>query len=150
MKNTFVLWKNHISREVVKGNARAFMDRLPVDKSFDVIIQPHVEARSDLQRNALFGVAEKSIAEFCGLRGSRDMDELHRNLCGEYFGWVETPALGRKPVRTTTRNERDERDEISVRDALDMYAWIQQWAAEKLGCYVPDPDPMWREKAEAA
>lgn len=149
MKNTFVLWKNHPNRDVVKGNAQAFLDRLPADKSFDVIVQPHVEARSELQRNSLFGVAYKAIMEFCGYQGAREKDELHRNLCGEYFGWRDDPMLGRVPVRTTTKDERGKRAEISVGDALDMYAFIQRFAAEKIGCYVPDPDPHWREKAKA-
>lgn len=152
--NTFVLWADHISRDHVRGNAVAFIDRLcdgdAAHKSFDIVIKPHVERRSDKQRAALFGVAEKTIAEFCGYRGARDLEELHRNLCGEYFGWKQDAMLGRVPLRTTTFNEHGERDEISVADALDMYAWIQQFAAQTVGCWVPDPDPFWREKAKVA
>lgn len=151
MKNVFILWADHPGRTDVKCNAQAFLDRIcegeAVHKSFRVTIEPHVEHRTDKQRKALFGAAYKAIMEFCGYQGASEKDELHRNLCGEYFGWRDDPMLGRVPKRTTTKDEAGKRAEISVADALDMYAFIQRFAAEKIGCYVPDPDPQWREKA---
>lgn len=154
LQNTFVLWAHHPNRELVSANAQRFIQRLSTGdaahKSFDVVIKPHVQHRTDSQRAALFGVAEKAIAEFCGYRGARDMERLHDAMCCGYFGEKTDPVLGRIPIRTTTINERGDRDEISISDALDMYGWIQQWAAETLGCFVPDPDPLWREKAKDA
>jgi hypothetical protein len=127
----------------IRANLHAFLERLPADKAWRVEIHPHREARSKQQRKALFGVAEKAIMEHMGLQGSREQQQLHTYLCGEYFGWKED-ALGRKvPERTTTTNERGEREEIDRERAADMYSFIQRLAAEH-GIDVPDPDPEMR------
>ena len=148
---TFDLWNKHPNRDLVRANCDAFVTRM-LDAGHDVHIEVGriTKTRTPKQRRALFGPAYKAIMEFCGYRGGAEKDELHRNMCGEYFGWRDDPALGRVPVRTTTRDERGQKNEISVADALDMYAFIQQFAIEKLACHVPDPDPMWREKAREA
>jgi hypothetical protein len=87
--------------------------------------------------------------EFMGLRGEEEKNELHRFWCGEYFGWTEGGALrDRKPVRSTTKNEQGQRDEISVDTALDFYGFIQKRAADQ-GVFVPDPHPFWREARAA-
>jgi len=49
-------------------------------------------------------------------------------------------------VRTTTINADGKREEISVKEALDFYQFIQQRAAE-YGFDVPDPDSAWRDRA---
>lgn len=141
----FVLWANHPDREQVRANLSAFIDRLPATKSWRIEISEERPKRTDKQRRSLFGPAYKAIMEATGLRGSRDKDKLHSDLCGEYFGW-HNAGITKVPVRTTTTNERGERDEISTMQALDMYAFVQQFAAE-FGIFVPDPDPFWREKA---
>lgn len=145
----YVLNADHPGRAQVLANAHAFLDRLPKDKDWRIEVDREVKRRTDKQRNSLFGVAYKTIMESVGLRGSREKQELHTNLCGEYFGWRNDPFRGRVPVRTTTTNEQGERDEISVERALDMYAFIQQRMAE-YGIDVPNPDPMWAQKARWA
>lgn len=147
MSQTFVFHKEDPYRERIVVNATEFLWRLPAGKSWQVEIRPYRKPRSDKQRKALFGAAYKPIMEYMGLRGEQDKNDLHAFFCGEYWGWH--PQLRNKPIRTTTRNERGERDEISTREALDFYAFIQQRAAEQ-GVFVPDPDPFWREQKEAA
>lgn len=141
---SYILHKGDPNRELVRANLHAFIDRLPESESWEFEWHKYHKPRSDKQRRALFGAAYKPLMEFMGLRGERDKDDLHAFFCGEYWGWH--PALKNKPLRTTTRNERGERDEISTVDALDFYAFIQQRAAEQ-GVMVPDPDPFWKEKA---
>lgn len=119
-------------------------------KELVVTVEAFVEERSDKQRRSLFGCAYRALMEQMGLAGSRDKDQLHEMMCGEYWGWRESKALGvvkRVPVRTTTRNEQGERDVISVRQQMAFYAWIQQRAAE-YGYDVPDPDAEWFRRAE--
>lgn len=141
---------NGPERPQVVANIHAFVDRLPSDKAYTVTVEVQKRVRSDSQRGALFGVAYKAIMEATGLRGSKDKDDLHEFFCGEYWGWTEPTALMKsRPVRTTTKNERGERDEISAMQALDMYAFIQQRAAEN-SIDVPDPDPMWSQRARWA
>lgn len=106
--------------------------------------------RTAQQRAALFGCAYKALMEQMGLRGDQEKARLHEGMCGDYFGWKDVTTLGtvrQMPVRTTTTDENGERDEISIRDALDFYAFIQQRAAE-YGYDVPDPDPAWRVRAK--
>lgn len=149
MSQTFVLHKADSRRDLIARNAADFIARLPDSKSWEIEIRQHVKRRSDKQRSALFGAAYKALMEFSGLQGSEDKEELHRYFCGEWFGWVYDKIGNRKPCRTTTKNERGERDEISVAEALDFYAFLQRRGAE-VGCYVPDPDPLYREQARAA
>ena len=118
-------------------------------KALSVTVEECRPVRSTKQRSALFGCAYKALMAQMGLRGERDKEALHTMMCGEYFGWREVELLGsvrRVPVRTTTVNANGERDEISVGEALEFYAFIQQRGAE-YGYDVPDPDPMWRERA---
>ena len=102
--------------------------------------------RTEKQRASLFGVGYKALMAQMGLSGERDKQQLHTMFCGEYWGWRDVGML-RRPVRTTTTDEHGKRDVISISDQLALYAWIQKRAAE-YGYDVPDPDPMWRQRAE--
>ena len=107
----------------------------------DVAVEPHKKERTVKQRSSLFGVAYASLMAQMGLRGQADKDALHRDFCGDYFGWVETKACGsfnRRPLRTTTTDENGNRDVIDTKRQLDFYAFIQQQAAG-YGYDVPDP-----------
>ena len=146
MSQTYILHVAAPNRDRVLANLHAFIDRLPSSKSWRIEVKHHIRERSLEQNAAMWGVAEKVIADFCGYRGDREKKELHRTLCGEYFGWRDDPVLGLVPVRTTTTNERGEREVMNTQDAADFYSFIQQFAAERLGCDVPDPDPLWSEK----
>jgi hypothetical protein len=147
--SAFVLDPKDPNCENVRANLHRFIDQLPRNRAWEWTWQKFSKPRTTKQRKALFAAAYKPIMEFMGLRGEDEKNELHRFWCGEYFGWTEAgPLRDRKPVRTTTKNEHGQRDEISVDAALDMYAFIQQRAAEQ-GIFVSDPDPFWRE-AKAA
>lgn len=143
---TYELHSGHADRARICANLHAFIDRLPESQSWQISIEQYRKKRSDKQRKSLFGLAYKKIMDHMGLRGSRDKDDLHAFWCGEYWGWH--PTLHNKPLRTTTTNERGERDVITTLAALELYEFIQQRAAEQ-GIDVPDPDPFWKEKAMA-
>lgn len=141
MSQSFILRANDKGRALVLSNTHAFLDRLPDSQSWEVTVKRHVKKRSDKQRSALFGVAYKAMMEFSGLEGEQDKQELHSFFCREFFGTKDTP-FGPRAIRTTTKNESGEYDEIDTRTALSMYHFLQRRAAE-VGCHVPDPDPMW-------
>lgn len=147
MSQKFVLNAGDTNRENVLRNVVDFLHKLPTMKSWEIDIAAYVKKRSPKQRAALFGAAYRPIMEFVGLSGSEDKDDLHAFYCGEYWGWH--PVLRNKPLRTTTKNERGERDEITTVQALEFYAFIQRHAAEQ-GIYVPDPDPLWKDQRLAA
>lgn len=141
----FTLHAGDNNRATVLANAIAFIGRLLDSKPWVIEIRQYVKPRSKDQNAALFAVAEKTLADFLGYQGAEDMEQLHRGLCGMFFG-TRVDALGIvRPKRTTTKNEAGERDVISTAKAAEFYAFIQQLAAEH-GCFIPDPDPFWREK----
>ena len=111
-----------------------------------VTVEEAKQERSEKQRASMFGCAYKALMAQMGLRGERDKQELHEMFCGEFWGWRQAGMI-RRPVRTTTTDENGKRDVISVKDQLEFYAFIQQRSAE-FGYDVPDPDPMWRQRAE--
>lgn len=129
----------------VAANAVKAINSLDKTKAWDIEIRPHEKKRTEKQRKSLFGAAYKKLMEEIGLRGAREKEQLHEYFCIAYFGAHET--LPNKPKRTTTKNEHGEHDEITTKEALDFYAFIQQHAAEEMEIDVPDPDPLWRNAA---
>jgi hypothetical protein len=138
---SYTLEKGSKHRAAIKANLHAFIDRLPETKSWRVEVKESHKERTLDQNAAVFGVAYKVIMDAVGLRGDAERKELHRDYCGDFFGWVDAGLGRRKPRRTTTTNERGERDVIDTVTMAAMYAFIQQQAAE-YGIDVPDPDPM--------
>jgi len=126
----------------------AFLSSLPTDREFQVTIGGVKKERSDPQNRALWGCAYRTLSEATG----NDPEDLHAYFCGEFFGWSEYEILGqrrKRPLRTTTKNERGERDVISTLQLSDFYSFIQRRAAETVGVFVPDPDPMWHADMRA-
>lgn len=141
----YILHAGDAGAGVILHNAISFLTRLTKEKSWEIEIREWHKPRSPKQRKALFGVAYKIIMEHVGLEGEDEKRALHRYFCGQFFG-LKKDELGRDvPVRTTTKNERGEDDEISTLEALKMYAHIQRRAAEN-GIDVPDPDPALSEE----
>lgn len=126
----------------------AFMSMLSKSSRWEVIVKRYQKPRSDPQNSALWGVAYKRLADFTG----HDMEELHSIFMRAYFGEVEKDLFGLKcmrPRRTTTRDEFGNKDVMSITDFSNLYTFIQHKAAE-IGCNVPDPDPLWFMKDDAA
>lgn len=148
MSQAYVLNANGRERLQVAANLHAFIDRLPPGKSWRVEIKEARKERSDPQNHALFGVAYEALNRSTGFT----KDELHDAFCKRYFGTVEREVMGQvvtKPYRTTTTNERGERDVMSTAAFAEFYTMVQMVGAEA-GIDVPDPDPFWREGRMAA
>lgn len=141
MAQTYALHKGDDRRFHVLANLHAFIDRLPLSKSWHIEIKELRKERTLNQNAAMFGVAYAAIMEATGLQGDAEQRQLHSDFCGEFFGWAEGPLGQRRPVRTTTSNERGERDVIDTATMADFYVFVQRRAAE-YGIDVPDPDPL--------
>jgi len=142
-----VLQPNEDRKKVIR-EIEWFLSTLPADKPYLIDITKLVKKRSNLQNKALWGVAYKVI---CDATGYKDQD-LHVLLCGEYFGWGVIDLFGNKkkvPIRTTTHNDRGERDVISTEELASYYQFIQVFAAN-YSVDVPDPDPKWNLKPQGA
>jgi hypothetical protein len=128
----------------------ACISSAPKDKDIKVTIAEAKKERSDPQNNALFGVAYKALGEFTGYTAP----ELHDVFLRGYFGTVEREIFGEiitRPRRTTTTDENGQRNKLSTVEFKAFYSFVQQKGAE-IGCWVPDPDPMWnvfKEEREA-
>lgn len=130
------------SREQIKRNLLAFIDRLPVDKAWQVIIEPLKKDRTLKQNRALFGVAYAELEEQTG----NEKNDLHEFFCGEFFGWVNKDIMGytkKVPARTTTTGYDGKHDVIPTDIFAQFYDFVQRRAAEN-GFYVSDPDPEYR------
>jgi len=150
MAQIHVLRKGHPNRDVVRANLHAFIDRLPAAKSWRIEVKEDRKERTQDQNAAMFGLAYDRIMEATGLQGDAEKKQLHRDFCGDFFGWVNGPLGQQRPRRTTTTNERGEREVIDTRTMAEFYEFIQRKAAE-YGIDVPNPDPLWaqREKLSA-
>ena len=139
---------NGPERSQVLANAHAFLDRLPVNKSWKVEVKEARKERSNPQNNALFGVAYPALVEATGYTP----DELHEAFCRRYFGSVGVDVLGQcivRPVRTTTTNEDGEREVMDAAEFAKFYDMVQMVGAEA-GVDVPSPDPMWSQRERLA
>lgn len=140
MSQTYTLNANGRERATVLANAHAFIDRLPASKSWRIEIKQHRKERSSEQNAALFGLAYVVLSQATGFTA----DELHEAFCKRFFGTVEREVMGQivsKPWRTTTTNERGERDVMPAHDFARFYDTVQQVGAEA-GVDVPGPDPL--------
>ncbi|MGH7744814.1 MAG: hypothetical protein ACREQ5_08370 [Candidatus Dormibacteria bacterium] len=139
MQQIYVLDKSQ-SREVVKANLHAFIDRLPTTQVWRIEVKFHRKERTHAQNSALFGLAYPVLACATGFTP----DELHEAFCKRFFGSVVRVVLGEKvsrAYRTTTKNERGETDVLNTATFSDFYTMVQFVAAEA-GIDVPDPNPL--------
>jgi hypothetical protein len=147
MSQTFILWANDPTRPHVAANLRAYIDGLSPKKSYRFEICEHRKTQTDDQLGARFGLAYKTIMQHMGLQGDDEKKQLHRFMCCEYFGYVETP-FGRRPKRTTTVNERGEKKPLDTVEAAEFYDYIVRKAAE-FDIFIPEPNPFWKEASHA-
>jgi hypothetical protein len=65
-----------------------------------------------------------------------DPDDLHEYFLGEWGGWETISVMSRKRLVPIRRSSK-----LSTVEFSEFYAFIQQRAAEKVGIFIPDPDP---------
>ena len=123
----------------------SFIELLPQDKAWEVLVRPFRKTRSNLQNRALWGIAYKLLSDHTG----HEPDELHEYFLGEFGGWEVKDFFGQKKRVPKIRSHN-----MKTTDFSDFYAFIQRKAAELLGLYIPDPDPMYHwdkeRRSEAA
>lgn len=147
----YQLIANGTGRSHVLANVHAFIDRLPVGKSWRIEIKEARKERTLSQNSALWAVAYPPLMDFMGERGEKAKERLHEHFCGEFFGWFNPKIGERRPIRTTTKDEDGQDNTIDTVTMNDFYAEVQRVGAE-LGVDIPDPDPMYgiRDRWEQA
>jgi hypothetical protein len=122
------------SRDRMLKTLVGHIELLPHDKAWEVLVRPFRKTRSNLQNRALWGIAYKLLSEHTG----HEPDELHEYFLGEFGGWEVKDFFGQKKRVPKIRSHNMKTLEFS-----DFYAFIQRRAAETVGVYIPDPDPMY-------
>lgn len=142
--NSFILTQE--TADVVLARALKFVDKMLEGGAVEIDVKRFRKTRSNQQNRALFGLAYKLLSEHTGYEAG----EIHEYLCGEYWGWVEHELFGKKkhrPRRTTTTDEDGKASTLDTEQFAEFFDFVQRFAAEKCGLYIPDPDPDWKEQA---
>lgn len=138
----FILPKGKRSRSLAL--AQSILETLPEESAFRVTVEEVKSARTSAQNAYLFGVCYPPISEVTGY----EKDELHTYFLGTHFGWKDrkVPKTPRNregvesvPVRTTTTDEHGKRSVLPILAFSDYVAFVQRFAAIKLGIVIPDP-----------
>jgi hypothetical protein len=151
-----IFWpKEPTERRSVRAQKLAtFLSGLDPSRAWELIVRPFKSARSNKQNRYERGVACVLLSKAVGY----EPDEIHDYLCGTYWGWKQeacpkTPTNPRGikdvPIRTTTVNANGEREVLNKQDFADFVAFIQRFGAQH-GVYIPDPDPDYAMKRDAA
>jgi hypothetical protein len=116
---------------------RACLNGLPKDKRYTITVAEYKKSRTLDQNAYWWKVIATPMAQFCGYTP----DEMHEELCGQFFGWKTVEFRGHKrekPRRTTTTP-----DMLEVAAFTQLIEWGHQMAAE-MGIVLP------QERQEAA
>jgi hypothetical protein len=121
----------------------AFLGQLPIDRPWELLVQPFRRSRSSQQNRALWGLAYKMISEATGY----ELEELHDYYLGTHFGWTVKTVFGQKKRVPNKRSSK-----LSTVEFAEFFDFIQRHAAQHLGLFIPDPDPNWfpQQDREAA
>lgn len=135
--------------------AQDILETLPEDRAFRVTVEEVKSTRTTAQNAYLFGVCYPMISEVTGY----EKEEVHTYFLGTHFGWKDrkVPKTPRNPsgvesvpVRTTTTDEHGKRSVLPILAFSDYVAFVQRFAAIKLGIVIPDPDQMHQDEEKAA
>jgi len=130
-----------------------FLAALEPAKQWELIVRPFKRSRSNPQNAYERGGGCVMLAKAIGY----DPDDVHDYLCGAYWGWKQVPCpktpsnprgIKDEPVRTTTTDERGERDVLNKQDYWDFVEFIQRFGARH-GVMIPDPDPEYATRRES-
>lgn len=128
------------------GRVVEHLESLEMGHAWRVTVEELKSERSLKQNAYLFGVAYALISEATGY----EKDDLHSSLLGKHFGTklkrvpkskYNEVGLIEVPVRTTTTDENGRRSVLGKMQFAEYVAFVQRFAADKLGVFIPDPDP---------
>lgn len=142
MNNQFILPKLVPREGAIASIARALAALSP-DCAWRLEIHEHKARRSDAQNRYLWGVVYPTVLKAGRLEGWT-AEEVHDYCLGEHFGWETVTGLGRRKIRPVRRSSR-----LNKQEFTDYIAFIQRRMSEH-GIYIPDADPEWFLKEEAA
>jgi hypothetical protein len=134
-ETTFLLYKAATNRGADRHVAIArvvhFLEELPEDRSFKVLVTEVKSTRSLAQNAYLWGVVYERIKQH--LEGW-DAQDIHEFCLGECFGWETVEGFGRRRLRPVRRSSK-----LSVTEFMAFVEFIQRTMAER-GIDIPNPN----------
>lgn len=144
MNRQFILPRS-ITREGAIARIARVLSTLPLESAWRLEVHEHKPTRSNQQNRYLFGCVYPTILREGGeAMGGWSADDLHEFFLIDHFGHEVHELFGKKRLKPMRRSSRLSKQEFS-----DFIAHIQRFMAER-GVYVPDADPDWFLKEEAA
>lgn len=129
------------------------LESLPYEKAYRIEPEEWKAERTEGVNAYYWSTVNKMIGQAWGFPAA----EIHESMCGLHFGWVEKPCpptpLNQKglesvPRRTTTTDENGQRSVLKGMEFWEFIETCRQFGAERLGIYIPDPDPMYKINRE--
>jgi hypothetical protein len=112
------------------ARAAAFIQSLPVDQAWRVVVEPWKPRRSEQQNRYLWGLVYPAFLKHLD---GWDAEDLHEYFLGECYGWDTIEGFGKKRMKPIRRSSRMSKQEFS-----DYVAFVQRKGAE-MGVYIEDP-----------
>jgi hypothetical protein len=134
----------HVQRSRDIGRACAALESLEESKAWRVSVEEVKSERSLQQNKYLFGVAYKLLSEATGVEKHEMHEDFLKMVFGARLKRVKTLKGWREieiPVRTTTTDEHGRRSVLGKIAFAEFVAFIQRYAAQEAGVFIPDPDP---------
>lgn len=145
MNGQFFILPAQLPRERAIERIAMALRALPQEKAFALTIEEHKPRRSDQQNRALWGLAYPTILKAGGEQlAGWTAEDLHEFFLGEHFGWQTLGGFGKRRMKPLRRSSR-----LSRKEFAEFFDFIQRKAAE-LGIVIPDPDPLWWQREDAA
>lgn len=136
------------TREGVLANVRAKLDSLDDKYAHQVTFKRYQKPRSVDSNEYLWACCYPLAVRELGFTA----EDWHEEMLMRHFGKREVAKPGVSewvPVRTTTKDENGNSDVLGSFDFWNFVEHVRREFAQA-GVYIPEPDPFWKERREAA
>lgn len=144
MSETHILWANNLRPHRLARLVK-YLQSLADDKTWEITIKQQRKKRTESQNNYLWGCVYPTLLRQGGesLAGFTDK-ELHEYFLGVHFGNECRVINGRTHFKPKHRSH-----DLDTKEFIGFWETVHREAA-MLGINIPDPDPAWFEKKQAA
>lgn len=116
------------------------------DGEVTITVERKRATRSEIQNKWYWGQILRLLSEHTGYT----VDELH-DYCKQRFNATTVCVIDQRSGDVVDQQRIGKSTAKLNRVAFGEYCeQIRQWAASDLGVVIPDPDPNWRQKEDAA
>jgi hypothetical protein len=114
------------SRDAVLERVGRLLQRLPVDKQYEVEVRAHKPKRSTSQNALMWALYDQIIARGGEAMRGWDRRDIHDLMCGECFGWQQLDGFARKRMKPTHGTSGLNKQQFS-----DFLEFVVRYMAER-------------------